>query len=99
MGALLVYFAAGSIISVPVLAYHLLRTRRELSELRTELQRRGVIGGGPATPSRPAGIAAPDHGSALPEALPAPPGPPAVRTGRGADRGEPEAALRREGAA
>lgn len=43
MGALLVSFVVGSIIGVPFLGYHLLRTRRELNELRAELRRRGLI--------------------------------------------------------
>jgi hypothetical protein len=51
MGALLVYFAVGSIVAVPILGYHLLRTRRELSELRAELQRRGLIGPGAGVPA------------------------------------------------
>ena len=50
MGALLLYFVIGSIVSVPFLGYQLLRTRRELNELRTELRRRGLIAPGPDGP-------------------------------------------------
>ena len=47
MGALLLYFVIGSIVSVPALGYHLLRTRRELNALRAELRQRGLIAPGP----------------------------------------------------
>jgi len=54
MGALLVYFAVGALLSVPPLGYYVLRTRRELNELRAELQRRGLVdpvaGGPPVAP-------------------------------------------------
>ncbi len=43
MGALLVYFVVGSIVAVPFLGYQLLRTRRELNQLRAELRQRGLI--------------------------------------------------------
>jgi hypothetical protein len=48
MGALLVYFVIGSVLSVPVLGYQLLPHRRELSELRAELRQRGLIAPAPA---------------------------------------------------
>ena len=44
MDALLLYFVLGSIVAVPFLGFHLLRTRRELNALRTELRARGLIG-------------------------------------------------------
>jgi len=44
MGGLLLYFVVGSIVAVPFLGFHLLRTRRELNVLRTELRARGLIG-------------------------------------------------------
>lgn len=71
MGALIAYFAVASVVAVPFLAYQLLRTRRELNQLRTELQRRGVI-----APSPGAGWAAVPAGT--PEPLPAV-GPPPER--------------------
>jgi hypothetical protein len=90
MGALLVYFAIGSIVSVPVLGYHLLRTRRELSELRSELRRRGLIG--PGADGAPSGAGAqavpgtrverPPTPAALAEASPAAPAGDAVRAAR-----------------
>ena len=47
MGALLAYFAIASVIAVPFLAYHLLRTRRDLNALRTELRQRGLLAPAP----------------------------------------------------
>jgi hypothetical protein len=51
MGALLVSFVIGSIIGVPFLGYHLLRTRRQLNELRAELRQRGLIAPAPGSAS------------------------------------------------
>jgi hypothetical protein len=72
MGALLVYFVIGSVVSVPILGYHLLRTRRELSELRAELRRRGLIG--PGAGAVPSSVGAPNGlPAAPPVSLGAPP--------------------------
>lgn len=81
MGALLVYFAVGSIIGVPFLGYHLLRTRRELNELRAELRRRGLIAPGadeaPArgssSPGERLAAAGPRAVAAAPPPVPGPP--------------------------
>ena len=43
MGALIVGYIIGSIVAIPFLTYHLLRTRRDLNALRAELTARGVI--------------------------------------------------------
>ena len=43
MGALIVSYIVGSFVGIPFLAYHALRTRRELNGLRDELRARGVI--------------------------------------------------------
>ena len=77
MGALLVYFVIGSVLSVPVLGYHLLRTRRELSELRAELQQRGLIAPAPGAPPLPPsrGAAALEAPTRAPAVLVEPPGP------------------------
>ena len=48
MGAYIVYFLVGSVAAIPFLAYQLLRTRRDLSELREELRARGIVGAGGA---------------------------------------------------
>jgi len=54
MGALLLYFVLGSIVAVPFLSFHLLRTRRELNALRTELRARGLIGSAASVGPEPA---------------------------------------------
>jgi predicted aconitase len=43
MGALVIGYIIGSIVAIPFLAYHLLRTRRDLNALRAELAARGFI--------------------------------------------------------
>ena len=43
MGALIVGYIIGSIVAIPFLTYHLLRTRRDLNALRAELAARGLI--------------------------------------------------------
>jgi hypothetical protein len=43
MGAFLVYYVVASIFAIPFLGFLLLRTRRDLSELRAELRARGVL--------------------------------------------------------
>jgi hypothetical protein len=46
VGALIVTYVVASFVGIPVLAYQLLRTRRELNGLRDELHARGVIAHG-----------------------------------------------------
>lgn len=46
MGALVISYIVGSIVAIPFLAYHLLRTRRDLNGLRAELVARGLIAPG-----------------------------------------------------
>ena len=43
MGAFLISYIVGSIVAIPFLALHLLRTRRDLNALRAELAARGLI--------------------------------------------------------
>jgi hypothetical protein len=71
MGALLVYFAVGAILSVPPLGYYVLRTRRELNELRAELRRRGLVGPDAGSPTLPGAAAAQQQlAGAVPPAAP-----------------------------
>jgi hypothetical protein len=44
MGPYIVYYLIGSVVAIPFLAWQVFRTRRDLSELREELRKRGVIG-------------------------------------------------------
>ena len=67
MGALLVYFVVGSIVAVPFLGYQLLRTQRDLNQLRAELRRRGVLGAPPT-------VSAELEAASARESLPATPG-------------------------
>ncbi len=46
MGALVISYIIGSIVAIPFLAFHLLRTRRDLNGLRAELAARGLIAPG-----------------------------------------------------
>jgi hypothetical protein len=43
MGAFLISYIVGSIVAIPFLVLHLLRTRRDLNALRAELAARGLI--------------------------------------------------------
>jgi hypothetical protein len=43
MGAFIISYIVGSIVAISFLAYHLLRTRRDLNAFRRELLARGVI--------------------------------------------------------
>lgn len=47
MDAFIILYVVGSLVAAPVLAYHLLRTRRDLHLLRDELRARGVTAPGP----------------------------------------------------
>jgi len=58
MGAFVISYIVGSIIAIPFLAYHLLRTRRDLNGLRAELVVRGLIA--PGSGRAHATLAAPD---------------------------------------
>jgi hypothetical protein len=84
MGALLVYFVFGSIVAVPYLGYQLLRTQRDLNQLRAELQRRGVLGGpprvGPELEAARATVSPVVAAAAAPAALP--PAVPSAQLGR-----------------
>ena len=86
MGAFVISYLVGSIIAIPFLAYHLLRTRRDLNGLRAELVTRGLIA--PGGEGAHAALAAPrddlrplarDGAPAVPEARDAQGRPPSER--------------------
>jgi hypothetical protein len=47
MGAFVIIYIVGSFVAIPVLAFQLLRTRRDLNALRDALLARGIIVRGP----------------------------------------------------
>jgi hypothetical protein len=64
MGALVVIYIVGSFVAIPVLAFQLVRTRRDLKALRDALLAQGVIVRGPEG-TREAFAAPPDEPHAL----------------------------------
>ena len=60
MGAFLISYIVGSIVAIPFLALHLLRTRRDLNALRAELAARGLIA--PAEDATRGAMSAPPGG-------------------------------------
>jgi hypothetical protein len=70
MGAILVWYVAGSFLAIPFLAFHLLRTRRDLNALRAALEAQQLVARGPTgTPTAFAAVPSADSAEHTPPQL------------------------------